>query len=121
MQDENILIDSNDQITLIDFGSGAYVSDGPFTTFFGTKLWAPPELLDGCCYEGKAQDMWQLGILLYTLIHKENPFYSVEEILACKVNVPDSIELNELIQGLLCRDIEGRFTIKQTLNHAWLQ
>jgi protein-serine/threonine kinase len=117
------LIDSNHHVTLIDFGSSAYVSDGPFTTFFGTKLWAPPELLEGSSYQGKPQDMWQLGILLYTMLHKENPFYSVEDILQCEVPIRCEISdaLRGLLLGLLCKNVDHRLTVKQALCHHWFQ
>lgn len=39
--------------------------------------YAAPEVLQGKSYRGKEQDVWALGVLLYTICYKENPFYNV--------------------------------------------
>ena len=39
--------------------------------------YAAPEVLQGKAYGGKEQDVWALGILLYTIVYKENPFYNI--------------------------------------------
>lgn len=39
--------------------------------------YAAPEVLQGKSYKGKEQDVWALGVLLYTICYKENPFYNV--------------------------------------------
>ena len=39
-------------------------------------------------YEGPELEMWSLGVLLYTLLFSENPFWGVEEILAAKLKPP---------------------------------
>lgn len=67
--------------------------------------------------------MWALGILLYTIIYKENPFYSIDEIMDRDLRIPyvmsaDSIEL---VQGMLNRDVEERFSIEKVLDHPWCQ
>jgi len=43
IKDENILIDSKGNITLIDFGSGTFLSEIDETPFEGTQLYSPPE------------------------------------------------------------------------------
>jgi hypothetical protein len=43
--------------------------------------YAALEVLAGKSYHGKEQDVWALGILLYTLVYKESLFYNVDEIL----------------------------------------
>lgn len=42
--------------------------------------YAAPEVLAGKSYKGKEQDVWALGVLLYTICYKENPFYNVSKI-----------------------------------------
>jgi protein-serine/threonine kinase len=77
--------------------------------------------LGGKPYSGKEQDVWALGILLYTIIYKENPFYSIDEIMDRDLRIPyimseDSIDL---IRLMLDRDVESRITIEKVLEHPW--
>lgn len=86
-----------------------------------TTDYAAPEVLAGKPYRGKEQDVWALGILLYTIIYKENPFYSIDEIMDRDLRVPyimseDSIEL---IRMMLDRDVGSRITIERVLEHPW--
>jgi len=43
----------------------------------GVADYAAPEVLQGKSYKGMEQDVWALGVLLYTICYKENPFYNV--------------------------------------------
>lgn len=65
--------------------------------------------------------MWALGILLYTIVYKENPFYSIDEIMDRDLRIPyvmseDSIDLIKL---MLDRDVDSRITIENVLEHPW--
>ncbi|KAG0215266.1 hypothetical protein BGX28_000485 [Mortierella sp. GBA30] len=123
IKDENVILDKEGKIQLIDFGSSAYLKEGKkFDTFCGTLDYAAPEVLTGKKYEGRKQDIWALGILLYTLIYKENPFYNIDEILSRDLRVPfvlseDSIGL---IRWMLSRDIDKRPLIEDVLSHPWM-
>ena len=65
--------------------------------------------------------MWALGILLYTIIYKENPFYSINEIMDLDLRVPYTISDDsiDLIRKMLNRDVEQRYNIDQVLAHPW--
>lgn len=83
--------------------------------------YAAPEVLRGQSYRGKEQDVWALGILLYTIVYKENPFYSIDEIMDHDLRVPyimsdDNIDL---IRRMLNRDVEERWSISMVLEHPW--
>ncbi|KAL6452983.1 PSK1 Serine/threonine-protein kinase PSK1 [Candida maltosa Xu316] len=122
IKDENIIIDEKGIIKLIDFGSAGYVKQGPFDVFVGTIDYASPEVLRGEKYEGKPQDIWALGILLYTMLYKENPFYNVDEIMEGDLRIPYIISdpsLN-LIRKILIRDVEHRPTITDIMDDEWL-
>jgi len=59
--------------------------------------------------------------LLYTIIYKENPFYSIDEIMDRDLRVPyimseDSIDL---IRAMLNRDVDSRIDIEGVLEHPW--
>ncbi len=83
--------------------------------------YAAPEVLAGKPYGGKEQDVWALGILLYTIIYKENPFYSIDEIMDRDLRIPFvlSEESIDLIRCMLDRDVSQRYTIEQVLEHPW--
>ncbi|CCF60425.1 hypothetical protein KAFR_0K00700 [Kazachstania africana CBS 2517] len=124
IKDENIIVDNKGFIKIIDFGSAAYVKSGPFDVFVGTIDYAAPEVLGGNPYEGKPQDIWALGILLYTIVFKENPFYNIDEILEgdLKFNDPENISQDciELIKLILNRNVFKRPTIDDIYNDKWL-
>ncbi|KAI9806303.1 MAG: hypothetical protein M1825_006418 [Sarcosagium campestre] len=121
IKDENVVLDGEGNIKLIDFGSAAYIKNGPFDVFVGTIDYAAPEVLAGKSYRGREQDVWALGILLYTIVYKENPFYSVDEIMDHDLRVPYIMsDANiDLIRLMLNRDVERRLTIDEVLEHAW--
>ena len=140
IKDENIILDGEGKVKLIDFGSAAYIKNGPFDVFVGTigKFtflprgsylailcaildYAAPEVLQGKSYRGKEQDIWALGILLYTLVYKENPFYSIDEILDHELRIPwiMSEPSIQLIQAMLNRNVDERLTITQVNDHEW--
>jgi protein-serine/threonine kinase len=67
--------------------------------------------------------VWALGILLYTIVYKENPFYSIDEIMDRDLRVPyimsdDSIDL---IRLMLDRDVDSRISIEEVLEHPWFR
>lgn len=125
IKDENVIVDSKGFVKLIDFGSAAYVKSGPFDVFVGTIDYAAPEVLSGDPYEGKPQDIWAIGILLYTIVFKENPFYNIDEILEgdLKFN-SDSNEISQdcidLVVKILNRKVRDRPNIEDIFNDKWL-
>ncbi|KAJ1569923.1 hypothetical protein HK096_010000 [Nowakowskiella sp. JEL0078] len=89
IKDENVIVNESKSIQLIDFGSSDYLKEGKkFETFYGTLDYCSPEVLTGHKYDGRPQDVWALGILLYTMIYKENPFYNIDEIISGDLRVP---------------------------------
>ena len=62
-----------------------------------------------------------MGILLYTIVYKENPFYSIDEIMDHDLRVPYvmSEDCIDLIRRMLDRDVERRIDIQGVLEHAW--
>lgn len=77
---ENILIDSDDNIRLADFGVSRFfrgmdsdhVSDNAGSeAYFCPEAWC---IHEGETYSGKAADLWACGITLYQMIFKKLPF-----------------------------------------------
>lgn len=123
IKDENAVLDKDLNIQLIDFGSAAYLNqDRKYDNFVGTLDYAAPEVLKGNTYSGKPQDVWALGILLFTLIYRENPFYDIDEIMSRELRIPFvlSKESVDLIRQMLERNVEKRIDIHKVLAHPWL-
>ena len=59
--------------------------------------------------------------MLYTLVYKENPFYSIDEILDHELRIPwiMSEPSIDLIKAMLNRDVDQRLTITQVKEHEW--
>lgn len=98
-------------------------SGKPLIYQFVVTDYAAPEVLAGRPYGGKEQDVWALGILLYTIIYKENPFYSIDEIMDRDLRVPFTMsdESIDLVRRMLNRDVEDRLNIEQVVEHPWCQ
>ncbi|KAH9817942.1 kinase-like domain-containing protein, partial [Melampsora americana] len=72
---ENVLLTSNNQIKLADFGIATRTSDGLASGNFGTRHIKAPEILNRQLYT-KAVDWWALGILFCEMIKIDHPFDS---------------------------------------------
>jgi len=91
--------------------------------FVGTIDYASPEVLRGEKYDGRPQDVWALGILLYTMLYKENPFYNVDEIMEGDLRIPYTFseKCTNLIRRILVRDIPSRPTVADIMDDEWLR
>lgn len=99
IKDENVVLDNEGTVHLIDFGCATYYKKGrKFDTFTGTLEYCAPEVLKGKPYEGPPQDIWASGVLLFTLIYRENPFYNIDEILESELRVPFVLSEGKHIQ-----------------------
>ncbi|CEJ00327.1 Putative CAMK/CAMKL/PASK protein kinase [Rhizopus microsporus] len=122
IKDENVILDQDGTVHLIDFGCATYYKEGrKFDTFTGTLEYCAPEVLKGKPYAGPPQDIWASGVLLFTLIYRENPFYNIDEILESELRVPFVLSEGslDLIKKMLNRDVEKRINIDQVLDHPW--
>ncbi len=70
---QNIVISTqNNKIKILDFGFAIEFTGGR-TTAQGNLTVMAPEVYHQKKYNNKA-DIWSLGIILYELFHKKNPF-----------------------------------------------
>ncbi|XP_071806169.1 serine/threonine-protein kinase SIK2-like [Asterias amurensis] len=127
---ENLLLDSNMNIKIADFGfSNFFVPGDQLATWCGSPPYAAPEVFEGHRYSGPQLDIWSLGVVLYVLVCGALPFDAntlpqlKERVLAGRFRIPFfmSTECEQLIRKMLVIDPAKRYTIEQIKNHKWMQ
>ena len=72
MKLDNILLDSELNLKISDFGFASHQSVN--TTYKGTENYMAPEILLGKEYNGKECDIFASGVILFTMITRSPPF-----------------------------------------------
>lgn len=129
LKPENILIDKWPRIKVSDFGLCGYLrEDELMHTFCGSTLYCAPECLSQVDYDGRASDVWSLGVILYSMVTGDNPWKGanmaqmVAQIKLGNYEVPDYVsnDCRDLISGMLRVTPSARLTISEVLDHVWL-
>jgi serine/threonine-protein kinase SIK3 len=125
---ENLLLDSDNNIKLADFGfSNYYSSNHLLSTWCGSPPYAAPELFEGKKYVGPKADIWSLGVVLYVLVSGSLPFDGAtlqelrSRVVGAQYRVPFflSQQCEQLLKGLLVIDPERRLSLEQIARHQW--
>jgi 5'-AMP-activated protein kinase, catalytic alpha subunit len=75
LKPENLLLDSNRNIKIVDFGlSNQYKQGEKLKTACGSPCYAAPEMIAGKRYECLNVDIWSCGIILYAMLCGYLPF-----------------------------------------------
>lgn len=124
IKDENIVIDlTTRELILVDFGAAALVKDEPYSEYNGTRVFAPPEWFRDGQYYAESSTVWTCGTLLYSMVFEKIPFQTENEIVATtQITFPKccSSKLRNLIETMLENDPTKRLTLKQVLQHEFL-
>ena len=124
---ENIIVDSNDNAMLIDFGF--CIETSAECELCGSLHYAPPECLAANERYGTSGDMWGSGVVLYAMFVGSLPFGSegdereVRRICHDEVELPVWIPMLPagLISSLLNKDPSMRPSAQDVLQHPWLK
>ena len=121
---ENVLIDSQGDVSLIDFGLSQHV-DNIVGNAVGTIDYLAPELLDDSNpIISPAADCWALGVFLYELICGKLPFFDeklsiIESKIASAEWDPSCLpsNLQTICDGLFQIDVTKRWNTEKTLQY----
>lgn len=126
---ENIIIDTHNNLHLIDFGFAHLDSDNLPLSYrgFGTPGYIPPEVIKGNRYTFSS-DIFSIGVLLYSMLVGRLPFSGTNSAeifhhtVTDPVNYPETIsdDVIDLLDSLLDKDPIKRPNISQILLHNWL-
>ncbi|KAL5019676.1 hypothetical protein ScPMuIL_002568 [Solemya velum] len=127
---ENLLLDSNLNVKIADFGFSNYYKQGDMlATWCGSPPYAAPEVFQGKEYLGPQVDIWSLGVVLYVLVCGALPFEGhnlstlKDKVVAGRFRIPFfmSTECENLIRKMLVVEPDRRLSIKKIKKSEWFQ
>ncbi|ONK55597.1 uncharacterized protein A4U43_UnF1310 [Asparagus officinalis] len=130
LKPENLLLDSNFNIKIADFGLSNVIRDGHFLkTSCGSPNYAAPEVISGKLYAGPEVDVWSCGVILYALLCGNLPFDDAsipnlfKKIKSGMYTLPSHLSpgARDLISRMLVVDPMKRATIPEIRQHPWFQ
>eukprot|EP00003_Mantamonas_plastica_P000763 TRINITY_DN1058_c0_g1_i8.p1 TRINITY_DN1058_c0_g1~~TRINITY_DN1058_c0_g1_i8.p1 ORF type:complete len:483 (+),score=152.08 TRINITY_DN1058_c0_g1_i8:570-2018(+) len=128
LKPENLLLDSNWNVKIADFGLSNMMKDGDFMrTSCGSPNYAAPEVISGKLYAGPEVDVWSAGVILYALLCGRLPFDDeyipnlFKKIRGGVFTLPSHLsdEAADLIKNMLIVDPLKRITISEIQQHPW--
>ncbi|CAK9826788.1 Testis-specific serine/threonine-protein kinase 1 [Anthophora retusa] len=137
MKCENVLLTSNLNVKLADFGFARYVVDNRgkrvlSDTYCGSLSYAAPEILRASPYNPKIADVWSLGVILYILLNKSMPFDDTDikrlyeqqtsRRWRFRSKIVDTLsdQVKRLMTHLLEPDVSKRWRLEQIINGEWI-
>ncbi|XP_071743359.1 serine/threonine-protein kinase MARK2 isoform X9 [Lepeophtheirus salmonis] len=126
---ENLLLDSEMNIKIADFGfSNEFIPGNKLDTFCGSPPYAAPELFQGKKYDGPEVDVWSLGVILYTLVSGSLPFDGStlrelrERVLRGKYRIPFymSTDCENLLKKFLVLNPVRRASLETIMRDKWM-
>lgn len=131
LKPENLLLGENGELKITDFGFSAMKDYGAHLlhTNCGSPHYCAPEVWNGTQdgYDGRKNDAWSCGIILYVMLTGKQPFYDddddalLEKVNDGLVDYPDYLSdgARDLIQHLLRKDPKKRFSLSKVKRHPW--
>ncbi|XP_026229164.1 serine/threonine-protein kinase pim-1-like [Anabas testudineus] len=123
---ENILIQTGadvPRVRLIDFGLSCFFKKtSSYRVFYGTLAHVPPEWYSCYSYKAGPTTVWQLGVVLFEMLHPEESFETTK-FLGDKLEISNQLSLScqDFLQMCLTKVPEQRPTLEQLHLHPWLR
>lgn len=124
---ENIVFDEKCKLLkIIDFAT-ADSTDTPSIGLVGSEKYAAPETFSSIKYDGKALDIWSLGIILYYLKHRRFPWKQAHrndpdyEAYSSSSNLLEFDVESNITSQILEKSVENRVTISQLCEDTWFK
>ncbi|XP_072231758.1 serine/threonine-protein kinase pim-1-like [Leuresthes tenuis] len=120
---ENILIETGSDVPrlcLIDFGlSFINKKTSKYRTFYGTSAHVPPEWLSSCTYSAGPTTVWQVGVVLFEMLH--NKEFRSTNFIRKKLKISSTLSQDclDFLEQCLTKVPKQRPTLEQLLNHTW--
>ena len=115
LKPSNIMINTNDQVKLVDFGIARPFEDSEDNTHVVSQGYSPPEQYWGAA--DPRSDVYALGATIHFLLTGQDP-------LALTVSMPQSINpevsdhINEIVKRATHQDAEGRYQCAADMKDA---
>ncbi|PWA24588.1 hypothetical protein CCH79_00011831 [Gambusia affinis] len=120
---ENTLVEigpAGPRLRIIDFGCGSYELKKIFRHFHGTLQYAPPEWYKHKTYKPIPTTVWQLGVMLYCMLHDcqfDTRVFAMDWI---QFSSNLSRECLGFLHLCLKEECKKRATLERLRTHAWL-
>ncbi|KAG7307639.1 hypothetical protein JYU34_007860 [Plutella xylostella] len=125
----NLLLTKDLNVKIADFGLATQLNgpDEKHVTMCGTPNYISPEVAMRELH-GLPADVWGLGCMLYTLLVGSPPFHTqhvkttLNKVINADYKIPAelSLQAQDLLQKLLCKDPIKRITLKAIMEHPFV-
>jgi serine/threonine protein kinase len=117
-------------VKIADFGFAVSAQpDALVATRCGSPVYTAPEVVAGGPYDGRAADMWSLGVITYSIVAGALPWRDVTnqqnlffDIQTARYHIPEGVSpaFADFVGGLMQPQPVLRFTVEQAQSHPWL-
>ncbi|XP_044192704.1 serine/threonine-protein kinase pim-1-like [Thunnus albacares] len=122
---ENILIETSTDVPrlrMIDFGLSCFTKKtSTYRIFYGTSAHIPPEWYRCGTYRAGPATVWQLGLVLFDMLHRDTCFETMR-FLSNELKISDDLSQNcqDVLRLCLAEDPQQRPSLEQLRLHPWL-
>jgi serine/threonine protein kinase len=130
LKPENILLDHAGAFKISDFGLAKFIPDsGLLRTPCGSPCYASPECISGRAYDGRATDVWSLGVIVFVMLTGALPWTErnqpklFRQVSKGRYKIPPSLSptCRSFIKGLMTVNPADRMTVAQAMSHPWME